>query len=93
MTSTMRDGDRRLVSRLADLEPEQRAHVLAQLGADEALRDVAASLTMDKVRDVLEYAPRAKLAQQIRKALASALERTGQDADDSDPRAEGRGAW
>jgi hypothetical protein len=76
--TTTRDRDRRLVNDLADLEPEKRTHVLAQVRADEALRDVGADLTIDKVRDVLEYAPTAKLAQQIRNALVRALDRIGQ---------------
>jgi len=49
----MLSSDRRLVSHLSELEPRERAHILAQLGEDEALRDVRADLTIDKVRDVL----------------------------------------
>jgi hypothetical protein len=75
--STTFSSDRRLVSHLAGLEPQDRADILAQLGEDEALRDVGADLTIDRVRDVLEYAPTAKLAQQIRNALARALEGEG----------------
>jgi hypothetical protein len=57
-TSTMHRGDRQLLSLLADLEPEQRASILARLGEHGALRDVGADLTIHGVRDVLEYAPR-----------------------------------
>ena len=77
----MLSNDRRLLSQLAELEPDERAYILRQLSEDEALRDVGADLTIAKVRDVLEYAPTAKLARQIRNALARALQRTEQDTD------------
>jgi hypothetical protein len=92
-TSPMRSRDRRLLSHLADLEPQERACILAQLGEDEALRDVGADLTIDRVRDVLEYAPTAKLAQQIRNALARVLESTDEETNVSRPRADGRAAY
>src|SRR5262245_10751342 len=70
-----RSRDRELLRQLAELEPNKQGDILVQLGEDKALRDVGAELTIDRVRDVLEYAPTAKLAQQIRDALAHILER------------------
>jgi hypothetical protein len=89
--STMLSDDRRLLSHLADLEPEKRAWVLEKLGEDAALRDVGADLTLDRIRDVLEYAPSTTLARQIRAALAHILRFTDPDANVSCPQADQRG--
>jgi hypothetical protein len=73
-TSTLRSRDRQLVSHLSDLDPQDRAQALKQLAADEALRDIGADLTIQRIRDVLDYAATTKLAQQIRAGMARALE-------------------
>src|SRR5262249_58150412 len=83
--STMLSNDRRLLDHLGELDEQEQTYILAQLGEDEALRDVGAHLTIDKVRDVLEYAPTTRLARQIRAALARALQRTDQNPSVSRP--------
>ena len=90
MTSTMLRSDKKLLSHLADLEPEKQAWVLEQLREDASLLDVGTDLTVDRIRDVLEYAPSGKLARQIRTALAHVLTFTDGEADVSRPRNEYR---
>jgi hypothetical protein len=72
----MHDRDQRVLSWLSDLDPAEQARAIRRLGENDALRDVGAHLTIDRIGDVLKYASGTNLGSQIRGALEHLLEQT-----------------